>query len=116
MKVLGRMTTMLSAAPLALARFLSVDADRVVCVQDHALEIALTDSAGRDYYLAVTLVADRFEFSGSPTGSHSLAALASCTSAERLLAHWSGYVTTAMVEIDRLADTHSSNRGAEVSL
>lgn len=42
--------------------------------------------------LTARLVEDRFVLSGGFWGEHSLAAQASITSADRLIAHWRGYV------------------------
>jgi len=46
--------------------------------------------AGRE--LRVTRESDRFTFTGGAYGAHSIAADRSITSADRLLAHWRGYV------------------------
>lgn len=45
-----------------------------------------------DLFLTARLVDDRFVFSGGRFGEHSLAAHAQITSADRLIAHWRGYV------------------------
>jgi hypothetical protein len=45
-----------------------------------------------DLVLTARLVADRFVFSGGLWGEHSLAAEEAITSADRLIAHWRGYV------------------------
>ena len=46
--------------------------------------------AGRE--LRATLEGDRFTFTGGAYGAHSIAADRSITTADRLLAHWRGYV------------------------
>lgn len=45
-----------------------------------------------DLFLTGRLVEDRFVFAGGLQGEHSLDAQASSTSADRLIAHWRGYV------------------------
>lgn len=50
----------------------------------------LTCNVG-DLFLTARLVNDRFVLSGGMYGEHSLAARASITSADRLIAHWRGY-------------------------
>ena len=45
-----------------------------------------------DRFLTARLVEDRFVLSGGFWGEHSIAAQASITSADRLIAHWRGYV------------------------
>lgn len=45
-----------------------------------------------DLFLIARLVDDRFVFSGGFYGTHSLAANVAITSADRVLAHWRGYV------------------------
>jgi hypothetical protein len=47
-------------------------------------------------FLAAYLEGDRFVFTGGRWGEHSLAADASITSADRLLAHWRGFVQNHM--------------------
>ena len=44
-----------------------------------------------DLFLTARLVDDRFVLAGGLRGEHSIAAQASITSADRLLAHWRGY-------------------------
>ncbi len=45
-----------------------------------------------DLFLTARLIEGRFVLSGGLYGEHSLDARASITSAERLVAHWRGYV------------------------
>ena len=45
-----------------------------------------------DLFLTARLVEDRFVFAGGLYGEHSLDASALNTSADRLIAHWRGYV------------------------
>lgn len=56
--------------------------------------LQFTDSA-IELVLRVELRGDRFVFTGSPTGEHSIAADVTITNVQRLLAHWQGYVDNA---------------------
>jgi hypothetical protein len=61
-----------------------------VSIDGHGL-LRFADDAGR-FAIRTELRADRFVFTGGAFGEHSLAADDLITSAERLLAHWQGYV------------------------
>lgn len=76
-----------------LASRITVGSDNVVAVDGKPLRFVEFDILQRKRELRVTFEGDRFAMLGGKFGAHSLAAQANITTAERLLVHWSGYVT-----------------------
>lgn len=76
-----------------LASRITIGSDNVVAVDGRPLRFVEFDILQRKRELRVAFEGDRFAMLGGKHGAHSLAAQANITTAERLLAHWSGYVT-----------------------
>lgn len=78
---------------MSLAPRITIGSDNVVAVDGRPLRYVEFDILQRKRELRVAFEGDRFAMLGGKHGAHSLAAQANITTAERLLAHWSGYVT-----------------------
>jgi hypothetical protein len=82
------------------------DVLNTIVLDTHPLLVTFVDVSGREHELCALLSEDGcwIEFFGSVTGSHRLSSLASITSAERVYAHWIGYVGNSVAAANRQAD------------
>lgn len=91
---------MTTIAASSLATRLAANADGTILLNGVPLLTNFVDVGGREHAARAALEGEWIVFEGSITGSHRVAADGRISSAERVYAHWSGYVANAMAAAD----------------